>query len=356
VLTGDMALRASWGANPTFVLAVGGFNPRFPVPAGFPKLQRVTVSLAEGGALKVRLAAYFALTSNTLQFGARLDLAASAGGFTLAGMLSIDTLIHFSPFEFVADLAATLALRRGGTVLFSIGLRGELSGPSPWHVRGKAHFSILFFSFSISFDETFGPSLKPPPPEPVDVTAILRSELGAAQNWSSELPAGARPLVSLLEVPGPGVLAHPLGVLTLRQRRVPLGRQISQFGSSAPAGGPTSYRVDVTSAAGVRLPPLQTVDDQFARSQFEAMSDTEKLAAPSFQRMQSGFRLGSDAIEFPTALVLDLPVEYETLKYDPLVAGATVAADALPPYRLPPDILADVVGRGAPKRVREVIG
>jgi hypothetical protein len=358
VLTGDMALRANWGSNPTFVLAVGGFNPRFPVPAGFPKLQRVTVSLADGGALKLRLAAYFALTSNTLQFGARLDLAASAAGFTLEGMLSIDTLIQFSPFEFVADLAASLALRHGRTVITSIGLRGTLSGPSPWHVQGKARFSILFFSFEIAFDETFGPAIQPPPPEPVDVGAILRAELGAVQNWSSELPPGAQPLVSLLEVPGGGVLAHPLGVLTLRQRRVPLDRRISRFGSSVPAEGPTAYHVDVTTASGAKLPPLQAVEDLYARSQFEPMTDAEKLSAPSFEKMGSGFRLGSEAIEYQAALVLDLPVQYETLTFDPLAPVPAAEAEAPPPYRLPPQVLADVVGAngaGSRRRAREVV-
>src|SRR4029453_11474981 len=50
-LTGDMALRASWGDKPNFVLAIGGFNPRFPAPAGFPKLERLALSLSKGDAL-----------------------------------------------------------------------------------------------------------------------------------------------------------------------------------------------------------------------------------------------------------------------------------------------------------------
>ena len=36
-LTGDMALRMSWGAQPSFLLAVGGFHPRFAAPPGFPR-------------------------------------------------------------------------------------------------------------------------------------------------------------------------------------------------------------------------------------------------------------------------------------------------------------------------------
>jgi hypothetical protein len=322
VLTGTGALRANWGARPALVVAAGGFHPRFPVPAGFPALERLTISLADSASLKLRLAAYLALTSNSLQFGGRLDLAASAGGFSIEGMLSIDTLIQRKPFAFAADLAASLALRHGGTVLLSVALTGTISGPAPWHVNGRARFSILFLDAEVAFDHTFGPAVDLPLPAPVDVEAILRAELAAAGNWSSELPAGTPPLVSLIDAPGDGVLAHPLGVVTLRQRRVPLDRTIRQVGTSLPLAGSAAYHVEVTSATGAALPPLAAVDDLFARSEFEPMSDAERLGAPSFEPMRAGFRLGSDAIEHPGSLVLDLPVEYETRTFDRVLGAA----------------------------------
>jgi hypothetical protein len=52
--TGDMALRARWGADPTFALAIGGFNPRFLAPAGFPQLDRLALSLSDGDGLRLR--------------------------------------------------------------------------------------------------------------------------------------------------------------------------------------------------------------------------------------------------------------------------------------------------------------
>ena len=96
-LTGDMALRMSWGAQPSFLLAVGGFHPRFAAPPGFPALERVAVALASGDNPKLRLEAYLALTSNTVQFGARVDLAARAGSFSIAGFLSFDALVTLAP-------------------------------------------------------------------------------------------------------------------------------------------------------------------------------------------------------------------------------------------------------------------
>ncbi|MEO8620018.1 MAG: DUF6603 domain-containing protein, partial [bacterium] len=75
-ISGSGAFRAGWGSGPgnAFVLAIGGFNPRFAPPAGVPPLARVTVALSAGANPQLTCEAYFALTSNTLQFGARAQL------------------------------------------------------------------------------------------------------------------------------------------------------------------------------------------------------------------------------------------------------------------------------------------
>src|SRR5262249_52845418 len=151
VLTGDMALRAGWGASPHFVMAVGGFHPRFPVPPGFPHLERLALIFADTRALRLRLQAYLAPTSNTAPFRARLDLYAAAGSLVLNGFLSFDTLFQFAPFSFVAEVGATIALRDRdqGTLLLSIALAATLSGPTPWHLHGQATFQIALVSGTV---------------------------------------------------------------------------------------------------------------------------------------------------------------------------------------------------------------
>ena len=71
-ITGSAALRAGFGEGPGFVLAVGGFNPRF-ARAGrrCPALERVAIALSSGNNPRLICEAYFAITSNTVQFGAR---------------------------------------------------------------------------------------------------------------------------------------------------------------------------------------------------------------------------------------------------------------------------------------------
>ena len=78
VLTGDMALRLNWEGAPNFALAVGGLHPAFNPPPNFPKLERIAINLAAGDNPRLRCEAYFALTANTVQFGARAELYAAA--------------------------------------------------------------------------------------------------------------------------------------------------------------------------------------------------------------------------------------------------------------------------------------
>ena len=84
-----------WGSGPgsSFVLAVGGFNPRFAPPAGLPTLARIAIALSSGNNPRLTCEAYFAITANTVQFGARAPLYAAAYGFSVEGDIGFDVLI-----------------------------------------------------------------------------------------------------------------------------------------------------------------------------------------------------------------------------------------------------------------------
>jgi hypothetical protein len=309
-LTGDMALRMSWGAQPSFLLAVGGFHPRFAAPPGFPALARVAVPLASGDNPKLRLEAYLALTSNTVQFGARVDLAAKAGSFSIAGFLSFDALVTLDPLAFIVDIAAKLAVKAGGHTLLSVSLALTLTGPRPWRARGSASFSILFLDISFGFDVTIGDDAQPVLPAPVDVAPLVLAAFADARSWSAQLPAGAAALVTLRALdPGTAVLAHPLATLQVRQRVTPLERTLDRFGTSVPSGA-RRFRITLATIGGVRttLTPLQ---DRFAPAQFTALSDDAKLSAPSFEEMTSGAALGADG--YATGAALTVSVVYEQL-------------------------------------------
>ena len=296
-VTGEMALRASWGANPFFVLAVGGFHPSFQAPPAFPALERVAISLAIGDNPRLRLEAYLAVTTNTVQFGAHLDLYASAGPFSIEGYLGFDVLLQFDPFGLVAELAAGLALKYNGRSVMSVELQVTLTGPTPWHAYGQAHFRVLFISGSIGFDVQVG---EPPPERPlppsVDLKDLLLKELAKPGNWATQVPRAEHPLVSVRDRPGAvELLVHPLAELQVSQRTLPLAQEISRFGNATPAAE-RYFTLSAElggAAAGVPSPDGAPVEDYFAPSQFREMTDDEKLMAPAFERMCSGMRFST---------------------------------------------------------------
>ncbi|MCU1265911.1 MAG: uncharacterized protein JWM21_2229 [Acidobacteria bacterium] len=318
VLTGDMAMRLKWESSPNFALAVGGLHPAFNPPPNFPKLERIAINLSSGDNPRLRCEAYFALTSNTVQFGARAELYASAHGFSIQGEIGFDVLIQFDPFAFLADFEAHLQLKRGSTNLFKIGVEGSLAGPRPLHIKGKATFSILWWDVTIRIDTTLVEGERPPLPKPIEVLPLLKAAVANPGNWTSTLPAGHRAMVTLRAKPAAGtdVLLHPLGTLTFKEGVVPLNFDISRFGQAAPADG---SRFTITVSLGADKLESKPVRDFFAPAQFIEMSDDEKLSRPSFEQMDAGITFGSDLFTITDKADdwLEVPaLEFETFIVD----------------------------------------
>ena len=83
--------------------------PAFQPPPGFPTLRRLAISLANSDNPRLRLETYMALTSNTIQFGAGLDVYVKVDTFARHASrspanLTFDALIQFQPFELIAEL------------------------------------------------------------------------------------------------------------------------------------------------------------------------------------------------------------------------------------------------------------
>ena len=345
-LTGDMALRARWGDQPNFVLAIGGFHPRFPAPAGLPALRRLALTLADGDSLQLRCQAYLALTSNTVQFGARVDLHAAGGGFSFDGMLGFDALVQLAPLAFQVEVAAAIALRYRGRLLMGISFKGMLAGPTPWHVEGKATIKILFFKVSVSFERQFGSRTAPPLPAAVDVLALVTEALRDRRNWSATLPRTEPAVVTLREAtPAPETLrVHPLAELTVRERVVPLNRQITKLGTAPLRGGPTTVTVRATDRSATPQTIATTpVQEPFALAQFEDLRDDELLARPAFETQEAGVAFTLETVAFEEDPTLTTTLQYETQLIDP----TRPPEPARPGYVLPAAVLVRVAPFGA---------
>ncbi len=362
-ITGDMALRLNWGEHPVFMVSVGGFNPHYTPPPDLPALERLAISLATGDNPRLRLEAYMAVTSNTVQFGARLDVYAGVslgmlGTFSVQANFSLDAIVQFSPFWFEIDIAANAGIYHNDDVLLGVHLAFSLSGPEPWHAWGDATFSFLgkhtiAFDFTISGDQPAPPALPPADPLPV-----LLEALRDPRNWSAQLPGTAGMLVSLRKIEvGGDVLAHPFGRLTVRQKIVPLEVSIQKFGAASLAA-PTTYSV-----ASVRVVRGEQSDpafwsgqaEEFAPAQFVEMSDDEKLSRPAFESFPAGCTdIGTVAVKYDSRLNVATDFGYETVLIDakdvPRPNAKTRGEDGANTYRLATGLMEALALRGAAGR------
>ena len=294
-VTGDMAFRLTWGDNSEFLFSLGGFNPVFQPPAGTPALNRLAISLGNGSNPRLSASSYFAVTSNTLQFGANVTVFASAGGLSVSGYAGFDVLFIYSPFSFEADFSAGFDVKYDGTSLCGVQLTASLTGPRPFHLHGDVTLSLLFFSVSKSVDLTWGdatPVTLPSQP----VLPPLLAALGDGRNWSVVLPPGSGQLVTLpmIAPQEDTVVVHPLGNLRVRETVVPLDTPIAMFNSAVPADG-TEFSVSGVTLNGAAAPIAEVtpVTEDFAIAQFTTMSDADKLSAPSYEPCHAGVSVGA---------------------------------------------------------------
>jgi hypothetical protein len=291
-LSGDMAMRLTWGSNPDFLFSLGGFNPQFQPPPGVPALKRMSVSLGKGSNPRLSANSYFAVTSNTLQFGANVDAYASAGGFAVRGHVGYDVLFAFSPFSFSADFSAGFDISYDGQSFAGIQLTATFSGPEPWHLHGTASLHVLFFSVGVSIDLTWGSSTQVTLPS-VAVLPLLSAALADPANWSVQPPATGTPGVSLRSLPlgSTQLVVQPGGTLSVREIVVPLDIPITKFDNAPPADG-TEFSISAVTLNGEPVAFAARQED-FAIAQFTTMSDADKLSAPSYEPFDAGVSLGA---------------------------------------------------------------
>lgn len=328
-VVGDMAMRLTWGDDPVFLMSVGGFNPQFRAPAGFPPLRRLSISFGQGGDLRIALSAYFALTSNTLQFGALAELYAATGSFSVHGWTGFDAFFQFTPFMLAAELSGGMELKNGDMVLGGVHVTAHLTGPGPWRAWGEAALTIAGVSAAVHIDATFGPPAPPLDAPRGNAWDLLRPALEDRRNWTLALPPSVAPVVTLVANKphdgDPPVLLDPIGGATVRQKVVPLDKTLELFGVAPPLGA-DHFHIEEVRVAGEPA-SWTAVRDHFAPGQFERLTDAQKLSRPSFELMDAGLTFGVDALAAGPAVAVDLT--YETRLID-ATSSLPAAAFAIP--------------------------
>jgi hypothetical protein len=329
-LTGGMGLLVAWGDNPDLVVTVGGFHPAFrPPPLPFPVPDRLSVDVLNRAGQLIRVSGYFAITSNTVQFGGRVEIKLGLGGFGLDGHLAFDALFQFSPFRFVVSIDGGVSLKAFGVGLFHINLHFQLEGPAPWRAHGRGSIGFLFFEISADFDITWGESRDTTLP-PVDVLPLLAAEITKIESWQARLPAGRGALVNLRTLPATNELVlHPLGTLVVRQRALPLGVRLDRIGARRARDG---RRFTVTPVPGSGFAGVSVPSDKFAMAQYQDLSDDQKLSLPAYADQDAGVELAGEQGVLASARVVRRSARFEAIVVDSRrrtgLRGATAVVNA----------------------------
>ncbi|MCP3857292.1 MAG: hypothetical protein GY698_21595 [Actinomycetia bacterium] len=312
-LEGEMGVLVRWGNNTNFVVSVGGFHPQFkPPPLPFKGLKRIMNTILDSGVARIRIEGYFAVTSNTVQFGARAEMYFGISIAKVEGHIAFDALFQFNPFYFIIQISASVSVKFFGIGLFSVSLRFSLEGPTPWRAKGYGKIKILFWSKKVKFDITWGPRQDTSLP-PVKVMPILEAEFTKNENWRALVPKSNSLSVSLraLDTASGDLVLHPLGVLGVSQRAIPLDIELDKVGSRRPSD---ADRFTLTLQGG--LSKRKDLDESFAIGQFKDLKDADKLSKPSFQPLGGGLEAAPSDRTFEVGNVTKRNVRYETVIID----------------------------------------
>jgi len=138
---------------------------------------------------------------------------------------------------------------------------------------------------------------------------LLTAELGKQTNWRALLPSGNTLLVSLrhLDAAEAALVLHPVGMLQISQRLVPLDLTLDKFGSQKPSDA-NFFTLDVTSPG---LGKTRNLQEEFAPSQFQNFSDAQKLSQPSYVPLDSGIELAVGGVALASGTAITRNVRYD---------------------------------------------
>lgn len=312
-IEGEMGLLVAWGDDASFVISAGGFHPQFtPPPLPFPSPRRISVSLINTDYARVGFEGYFAVTSNTVQVGARAEMFFGLDSLNVQGELVFDALFQFSPFKFIVEISASFSVKVFGVGLFSVRLRGSLEGPSRWRAHGTASISLLFFDIGVDVDVSWGDTADTLLPA-VEILPLLKAELEKADTWRALLPEGSGLRVALRQLPESETLVlHPVGTLRVAQRRMPLELTLDKLGHQRPSDASRLSLQVISGGLARRADALE----EFAPAQFQDMSDAEKLSRPAFAPDRGGLEISAAGQDLRSSRMVKRVVRYELVVLD----------------------------------------
>jgi hypothetical protein len=285
-LTGGAALLIRWGERSEFAFTLGGFHPAFRsfIPEGLREPPRLGAFWKPHALVELRVQAYFALTSTSLQFGyaAHIEAGASWGG--IRADAEFNYLVMTEPnFRFEIDLSFRVTAFLFGADLISASLSGSMTGPCPWVFEASISWEVC----GVSVSKDLGPyewgGRRPQrPSRRQEARLVLSDALADPASWtvrrSPRLPVRLRV--------GDDDVLDPRDQVDVRQTRLPLGVALEVHDANELADrGAWTLR-----PASAGLDKIADLTDVFPTRRYLRKPPKE---APFRGGLVSGVRLGS---------------------------------------------------------------
>ena len=170
-ITGGMAFYMWYGGENAgdFALTLGGYSPRFNVPAHYPHAPRLGLNWQVYEHLQIRGGAYFAFCPHALMAGGDISAEFHEGDAYASFDFNLDILINWKPFHY--DIYTGIDVKAGygifGPYEFHLGL--HIWGPE---FSGTLTIDVPLHSFTIGFG-----AASPQQPQPIDYSEFKKSFL-----------------------------------------------------------------------------------------------------------------------------------------------------------------------------------
>jgi hypothetical protein len=310
-LSGDVAVRTGWASGIEHIVSFGGLHPQFPRPANLPDLRRISLDFGTNNP-RITVSGYTAITLNSLQFGAELQLYAKGPKIWLIGQLAAEgwayfhALVIFDPFAFSANLGGGIKLLRNGKIVCGLGFDITLTGPNRFTIDGRVWVSVLGIDVDFNIKHSWG-SDRSLPPVIVDPALVLRAALEGTKIEPVTSQGGGT--VQFVKIDAALSVLDPVGGARINQNRLPLGTRISRIGEGTIPGGATA---DIRlSRNGQPLAAIEQVTSDFVHGHYFDTSQAEKLRATAYDRLKSGVVVAKAAIDCDGNRAVAVVQEYE---------------------------------------------
>ena len=340
-LTGGAALLIRWGGRSEFAITLGGFHPSFRpfIPEGLREPPRLGAFWKPHSLVDLRVKAYFALTTTSLQFGfaAHVEAGASWGGFRAD--TEFNFLVMTEPdIRFELDLSFRVTVHLFGADLISASLSGAMSGPGPWTLEGSVYWEVC----GVSISKDFGPyhwGDSPPAlaTQQQEARQLLGDAIADATNWTVR----RNPRLAVRLRSGTDEALDPRDQIDIRQTRLPLGIDL-EMNDANQLSDPGRWTLRAASGG---LGKVSDLTDVFPTRRYLQRPPKE---TPFRGGLVCGARVGGQGWSFPGSLVVESD---ESLTEDLVLDSLPV-----PPQRAPFDIrvaLGDAVLVASPAQSAE---